>query len=213
MTTHTVHTDTHKAMPSLFMFYQTLRRQICHLHVWLAKMCLFNDKVSAITFHKPRDRDAANGEENSVRKCFFLLLFRETIAETNNFAWHEIEREEGNQMPQTVTRELANTSLAQDGVAYVGPGLDFMKRRQLIKMNRAHTEIQYCSPLTSQAFVQRCMNCNECELYHSDEKNSSEINKEEIKELIQTGSCYHNVHAPLKSEISSFLYESSVMTL
>lgn len=57
------------------------------------------------------------------------------------------------------------------------------------------------------ASAQHCIDCNDCELSHSDGKKTSELNKEQIKEIMQTGSTaitgLNNSHTGFKSVISN----------
>lgn len=80
---------------------------------------------------------------------------------------------------------------ARDVVVFVEPKVDLMKRRHRMKKNSAYNEIQYRFMFTSWASALRCIDCNECELSHSDGKKTSELNKGQIREIMHMGSCYY----------------------
>lgn len=109
-----------------------------------------------------------------------VTLFREMMTETDNFTWHKMERGKWDSL------ESEHWQLLHCPRCGTRAGL-----HEKNATKDEYTEIQYCFMLTSWAFVQHCTDCNECELYHSDGKNSSELNKGQIREIMRTGSCYY----------------------
>lgn len=108
------------------------------------------------------------------------------MTDTNNFGQHKVEREKGNEMHYRVSN--GDYCTAQDVVVFVEPKLDLMKRRHRMKKNCAYTEIQYHFMFTILAPEQHCIDCNECELSHSDGKKTRELDKGQIREIMHTGS-------------------------
>lgn len=132
-------------------------------------------------------KDTRNGDKKFCQEGVILLLDRAT--DTNNFAHStKWEEEKGNEMHYRVSS--GDYCAVRDGVVFVEPKQDLMKRRHGMKKNCAYTEIQYRLMFTRRASGQHCIDCNECELAHSDGK-TRELNKGQIREVMHVGCCYY----------------------
>lgn len=128
-------------------------------------------------------KDAANGDKKFCQKVLLCSgKWWQRLIISHGTKWKE-----GNEIRWRVSIGNYYTLPRCGSVRGTRAGLH--ERRATNKDEYA--EIQFCFMLTSWAFVQHCTDCNECELHHSDGKNSSELNKGQIREIMRTGSCYY----------------------
>lgn len=107
----------------------------------------------SLIWHKPWERTPVMVTKNSVRKvllCSGKGWQLQIISHSTK--WKE---EKGNETHYGVSN--GNYCTVHDGVVFVEPKQDLMKRRHRMKKNCAYTEIQYRFMFTSWASGQHCI--------------------------------------------------------